>query len=401
MQSDYFLLKSKKNEAVNNQVVDEIEDESTEDLKLSDLLQELNIPEHWKPPFVRRSFLYVPGDDGAKIKKSWTFKELDAVCFDLEDGVSASKKQAARQCIVDALRTLNFGATETFIRINQIDSSNNWMEDLKQILGKVVPSGIVIPKVEDPKQVAAVTKILGDFENRNHVREIIEGKKKDTPYAKVKRFHLFFGIETPRGILNLQQLVNCDDRLQALLFGAEDYAAALGAKRTKGGEEVAFARFQVLNTCAAAGLQALDMINTDFTNIGALYEESLAAYEAGFDGKQVIHPRQIEAVNLAFSPTVEDVSESTAVLKTFLAYRNEDRAVFQVDGRLVEKPHVVSALRILQKASMIDEKESAQEGIEETEEDTAEESGSPAEETSQNTEQEVQSEEKTPEEHQK
>jgi len=307
-----------------------------------------------------------------KIQKAASLT-ADVVCFDLEDGVCASEKMNARNTVVEGLRTLNFGKTEKLIRINRAGSGLE-IEDLKTILSKVRPDGIVIPKAEDPSALSKVMKLLGDFENRYHVHSII---MRETPAKRVQgqeesrqvqhtkslqKFSVFLGIETAKGVCCVRDLASSapeimDDRLEGFLFGAEDYAADVGAKRSKGNQEVAYARAAILNVAAAYGLQAIDMVHLNIKDLDSLQHEAMEAADMGFAGKQVIHPAQVEVVHTAFSPSVEDILASFTILKTFLTRQQFGEGVFQLDGRMIDLPLAIGAAKILQKTKMIEDKE--------------------------------------------
>jgi len=110
----------------------------------------------------------------------------------------------------------------------------------------------------------------------------------------------------------------------------------------------------ILNHCATHKIQAIDMISTDIQNSDQLFEEALASYHLGFDGKQVIHPNQIDPVQKAFSPTLEDVMEAYSILKQFKRHEETGTAVFKRNGRMIDLPMVIAALRVYQRAARIE-----------------------------------------------
>src|SRR5947209_9140096 len=162
-------------------------------------------------PRTRRVLLFCPGDDMRKIQKA-AASGVDTVIMDLEDGVALSRKAEARQTIAEALRTVDFGRSERLVRINAVDSDLE-ADDLNMTLSSR-PDGIVIPKVERPEHVRWVSGIIADMENR---------KRWDPGTIRLLAL-----IETARGVVNLKEIAGSDDRLEVLIFGAEDLAGSIG-----------------------------------------------------------------------------------------------------------------------------------------------------------------------------
>src|SRR5512143_111330 len=191
----------------------------------------------------RRALLYMPGDDRRKIEKATTLG-VDCICMDLEDGTAANRKAEARLVIARALRELDFGASERCIRINSIGSG--WeKEDLAAALA-AGPDTIVVPKVEAPEHVIWVSERIGSYEWANGL-----------PAGTIR---MLIGVETARGILNLKEIAGADNRLDAIIFGGEDFAASVGATRTKEAIELLYAREATVAAAAAFGLQAIDIV---------------------------------------------------------------------------------------------------------------------------------------------
>src|SRR3990172_4725687 len=183
----------------------------------------------WRfPMHSRRALLYVPGDDRYKIQKALTFG-VDSICLDMEDGVALSRKELARAEIARALQGFDFGASEKLARLNAVGSGFE-QADLQAVL-PCHPDGIVIPKVEDRKQLDWADEIMEGG-------ELLHG-------WPLKSIRVLAGIETPRGILNLKEIA-AHPRLDALIFGGEDFAAAIGARRTPEAIELLLARQQVI-----------------------------------------------------------------------------------------------------------------------------------------------------------
>jgi citrate lyase beta subunit len=251
--------------------------------------------------------------------------------MDMEDGVAPNRKLEARQTIVEALRTLEFGASERLVRINPVGSGLE-ADDLEAVI-HARPDGIVIPKVEFGEEVRWVSEQIGEA-------EFLHG----WPVGDVR---LLVVVETARGIINLQQIAGSDPRLEALIFGSEDFASDIGATRTRQGLEVFYARSAVVTYAAAYGLQAIDMVHVDFRDSVSLYEEALHGAQMAFAGKQIIHPDQIEPVQRAFTPTDEAIAQAQRLMQAFQKHQQEGVGAFALDGKMVDAPIIKAAERVL------------------------------------------------------
>jgi len=280
----------------------------------------------------RRGLLYVPGDDRHKIDKAITLG-VDSICLDLEDSVAPNRKTAARQTIQAALRELFFGKTEKLVRINPLGSGMD-ADDLKTVLPDH-PDGIVIPKVEERRALLGIIRQL-------EAAEIEYG-------WPVNSIRLLIGIETPRAILNLRELAALP-RLDALIFGGEDFAASIGATRTQSASELTYARQAVVVAAAAYGLQAIDIVNIDFKDIESLRQEAAAGARLGYAGKQIIHPAQVDPVQTAFTPDEQAVSDARRLVEAFAAHQKGGAAVFAVEGKMIDMPLVRQAHNVLDRA---------------------------------------------------
>jgi citrate lyase beta subunit len=280
----------------------------------------------------RRALLYVPGSDLHKIEKTAQLY-VDSVCIDLEDGVAASRKAEARETLAHAHSTLEW-KSERLARINAIGSGLE-SADLHAVL-PVHPDGIVIPKVADADQVHWVCDRVAAFE-----------RSKDWPEGSIG---LIAMIESARGLLNLPQIAGADPRLQALVFGAEDYAADVGATRTREGTEVLYARSAVVSTAAAFDLQAIDLLFLDFRDPDGLREEATRGAQLGYAGMQIIHPNQIDPVQGAFTPDDAAIANAQRIVQAYAGHQASGTGAFALDGKMVDMPIVRAAERLLARA---------------------------------------------------
>jgi citrate lyase subunit beta-like protein len=280
----------------------------------------------------RRALLYVPGDDRHKIEKALTFG-VDCICLDMEDGVAASSKAAARVEIAKALRELDFGKSERLARINHVGSGLE-TDDIHAVL-PAHPDGILLPKVEEASQIQWAS-------------EIIEAAELERGW-QVNSIRLLVDVETARGVLNLGEFAS-HPRLDALIFGGEDFAASVGATRTPEAMELMYARQAVLTAAAANGLQAIDIVTIDFTDLNALVREAEFGAGLGYSGKQIIHPNQVEPVQTAFTPNEQAIAEARRIVEGFEASAKAGKGAFALDGKMIDRPVVRSAEKVLERA---------------------------------------------------
>jgi len=281
----------------------------------------------------RRALLYMPGDDRRKIEKS-TKLGVDCICMDMEDGTAVSRKAEARAVISQAMKELNFGNSERCIRINSIGSGFE-KDDLASALA-AQPDSIVVPKIESAEQVKWVSDQIESYELSNKLN--------------LGSIRLLIGLETAKGLVNLKKIAESDKRLEAIIFGAEDYAASVGAIRTKEAMEVLYARSAVVAACAANDLQAIDMVYIDFKDTEGLRAEAQQGASLGFSGKQVIHPNQIQATQEAFTPSDDAIAYAKRVVETFESSQKEGKGAYALDGKMIDMPLLKNAQKVLDRA---------------------------------------------------
>ncbi len=281
----------------------------------------------------RRALLYMPGDDRRKIEKATTLG-VDCICMDMEDGVAITRKAEARAVIAQAMQELDFGKSERCIRINSFGSGFEEL-DLAAALA-TNPDTIVLPKVESAAQVQSISEYIEVYERSNKM--------------EIGSIRMLVGVETAKGILNLREVAAADKRLEAIIFGAEDFAASVGATRTREATEVLYARSAVITACAANDLQAIDMVYIDFRDLEGLRLEAEQGARLGFSGKQIIHPNQVAAVQEAFTPSQESIEYAQRVIETFAASQKEGRGAFALDGKMIDMPLLKNAQNVLDRA---------------------------------------------------
>jgi len=280
----------------------------------------------------RRALLYVPGDDRHKIEKGLTLG-VDCICLDMEDGVAAARKAQARSTIAKSLQELDFGKTEKLARINAVGTGLE-QQDIQAVLPSH-PDGIVIPKLEELAQIQWASGFI-------EAAELEHG-------WRLNSIRLVIDVETAKGILNLREIAS-HPRLDAIIFGGEDFAASVGATRTADAIELLYAREAVLTAAAAYGLQAIDIVAIDFKDLEAVRREAEFGARLGFTGKQIIHPAQVEPVQTAFTPDAEAIAHARRIVEGFAASQGEGKGAFALDGKMIDKPLVSNAEKVLERA---------------------------------------------------
>ena len=294
-----------------------------------------------RPERPRRSLFSVPGSDERKILKAQTLL-ADSIVLDLEDGVAYDRKDDAREIVrntlLDTSKTFVGGnSTELCVRINGLDTNEIALNDLNAILPCDRLQAIVIPKVESASDIHFVSRMIDTHCNNN------------------KDIRIIAAIESAMGFLNLREIADtsttCMNRLDALVFASEDFCADIEAIRTQDGNELLYARSQLVITAKAYSLQAIDMVHINFRDLNELKNECITGRQLGFTGKQAIHPNQIDIIHDQFSPSLKDILFATKVVKEFQHTTTIDgKGSCVVDGIVVDLPVYKWAVKICKRA---------------------------------------------------
>jgi citrate lyase subunit beta / citryl-CoA lyase len=282
-----------------------------------------------------RSLLFVPGDSDRKIAKS-ADSGADALIFDLEDSVAASRKDEARAAVRAHLATNRTGRQSAlFVRINPLDGPD-WRKDLEAVM-PAAPDGIMVPKAMGAADIHTLGTALDELESGHGLPP---GSTAIIPVAT----------ETPGAIFELGSYQQAGPRLVGLTWGAEDLSAAVGASgyREDDGQWTApyqIARALCLFAASAAGVAAIDTLHADFRDEAGLEAAAARARRDGFTGMLAIHPAQVPIINAAFTPTPDEVAHAEAVVAVFAA--NPDVGVASLDGKMLDRPHLLQAQKVL------------------------------------------------------
>jgi len=287
-----------------------------------------------------RSWLFVPADSEKKIAKALG-GEADAIIFDLEDSVAAANKPAARSTAAAALGQGSDAGAQLWVRINPLDSGLA-EADLAAIIG-ARPYGVMVPKTESG---ADIMKLAHMLEAEEAAQNVQVGSTRISAIAT----------ETGASLFGLGSYAGSSARLAALTWGAEDLSAALGASSKFDSDgELSFtyklARSLCLAGAVAAEVQPVDSLFGDFRDDEGLAADCDKGRREGFTGKLAIHPAQVPVINTAFTPSDAEIAHAREVVALFAA--NPDLGTIGLDGKMLDRPHLLQAKRVLDRAARL------------------------------------------------
>jgi len=280
--------------------------------------------------------MFVPGSNPSMVKDAYIYG-ADSIMFDLEDAVAVTEKDSARFLVYNALKTIDYGNTEIVVRINGLDTPFG-RDDIEAMVRAGVDV-IRLPKTERKEDLQAVEEVIEEVE-RKIGREIGSTK-------------MMAAVESPIGVINAYEICKATSRLIAIALGAEDYVTNMKTKRYADGMELLGARTQIVIAARAAGIYAVDTVYTDVDNEEGFRREVELIKQLGFDGKSVINPRQIKPVHEIYSPSPEEIKKSINVKNAAKEAEKKGLGVISLNGKMIDKPIVDRALRVLQLATAV------------------------------------------------
>jgi citrate lyase subunit beta/citryl-CoA lyase len=285
----------------------------------------------------RRSVLYMPGANDRALEKARSLP-ADAVILDLEDSVAPDAKVEARNKVVEAVREGGYGRREVIIRPNALETA--WGAADILAAASAAPDAILIPKVQHPGDIISAAKIL---------------KSVNAP----ERTKLWAMMETPLSILHAAEIAatgaDPENRLVCLVMGTNDLLKESRARALH--DRFAVVPWLALTIVAARGygLDIIDGVYNDFKDEQGFRNECEHGRTLGMDGKTLIHPSQVTPCNEIFSPTDEEVDWSKKIIRAFDEPENASKGVITVDGKMVERLHLVQAQRTVAIANSVKE----------------------------------------------
>ena len=269
----------------------------------------------------RRSFIFCPGNKPDMIPKALS-SSADMVCIDLEDAIIPEHKNISRVSTVKVFENISVPhGVETLIRINDVNSEEG-KEDIQAILNSNnTASGLMLPKIQS-------------------VEEIINLERQIKLANKSLNLHII--IETNTGLQNAWNIAQSSSLIKSLLFGGVDMSADLGCN----GDwmSLLYARSRVVHAAAGAGIDSIDVPFLDLEDMDGMRSEAQKSKNLGFSGKGSIHPKQIESLNKVFTPSDEEVAYANKVIN---AFNEASDGLVVVDGKLIEKPVLRTALKTI------------------------------------------------------
>ncbi|WP_315831861.1 CoA ester lyase [Bradyrhizobium prioriisuperbiae] len=275
--------------------------------------------------FVRRSQLVTPAASEKMIVKALAV-DCDSVVIDLEDAIAPGRKAEGRQVLRNALSGANAGTRELGVRINGLETP--WcLDDLLALEGLPIDT-IVVPKVNCAEDVYAYDQLVRQIE-----------------FRLKKRLTLQLLIETARGLENAYAIARASPRIRCLIFGVGDFMADTG---------MAFdaallmpVRSRVVTAASAAGVQAIDHVHPAVADIEGLNRAAREAHALGFAGKWAIHPQQVGPINMAFSPSPEEIEKARRIVDVYETAQRAGQGAISLDGALVDEAVLKIARRSL------------------------------------------------------
>ncbi len=277
----------------------------------------------------RRSCLYMPGTNARAHDKA---KELacDVLIFDLEDSVAPDAKAAARDQVAARIEAGGYGSREVVLRVNGADTP--WFGDDLAAAARSGVDAVLLPKVSSAAEVRAAGQAL------------------DRMGTDAR---LWAMMETARAVLDAPDIAGAHPRMALFAMGLEDFAKELHADKSPPRTSMLYALERTVLVARACGLGVLDGVYPAFNDEAGFAAECAQGRALGFDGKQLIHPRQVVAANAAFSPAPEAIAEARRIIAAFETARAAGAGVAVLDGRMIESLHVAEARALIAFADAI------------------------------------------------
>jgi citrate lyase subunit beta/citryl-CoA lyase len=287
----------------------------------------------------RRSMLYMPGSNARALEKARGLP-ADSLILDLEDAVAPEAKEFARDQVAAAVAAGGFGRREVLVRVNGIGTP--WGEADLDTAAACRPDGILLPKVSAPADLAPAVAVLDRVDPDRTIA-------------------LWAMIETPLALLDIRHIAAEADRpgarLAGFVLGTNDLAKDTGVRIVPGRAPMLPWLMQAVAAARAFGLAVLDGVYNDVDDDTGFEAECAAARDMGFDGKTLIHPRQVDPANRIFMPSEEEIAFAEAVVAAFAAPENAGRGALRVNGRMAERLHAEMAERLLDRVRQIGERQ--------------------------------------------
>lgn len=279
---------------------------------------------------LRRTMIFLSAQKPGLIKDPLIYG-ADSLMLDLEDAVAENQKDAARFSLYHALKTVDYGDTEVIVRINGLDTPH-WREDVRVCVAAGA-DGVRIAKCESAGDVIAVEKAVEAAEEE---------------FRKEKgRTLLMAALESPKGILNAQEIAAASKRMFGIAISGGDLRRTMQVSPVRGGIELNTARGLVVLAARAAGVQCFDTVFTDLNDEEGFRAEVLLDKQMGFDGKSLVNPRQIAAVHEIYAPSEKEITAAEKIVRAVRENAAKGVGVFTVDGKMIDIAFLPGAERTI------------------------------------------------------
>ena len=279
---------------------------------------------------LRRTMMFMNAQKPGLIKDAYIYG-CDSIMLDLEDAVAENQKDAARFSLYHALKTVDYGDTEVIVRINGLDTPH-WREDVRVCVAAGA-DGVRIAKCESAGDVIAVEKAVEAAEEE---------------FRKEKgRTLLMAALESPKGILNAQEIAAASGRMFGIAISGGDLRRTMQVSPVRGGVELNAARGLVVLAARAAGVQCFDTVFTDLNDEEGFRAEVLLDKQMGFDGKSLVNPRQIAAVHEIYAPSEKEITAAEKIVRAVRENAAKGVGVFTVDGKMIDIAFLPGAERTI------------------------------------------------------
>ncbi|KAF2682500.1 citrate lyase [Lentithecium fluviatile CBS 122367] len=298
---------------------------------------------------IRRALMYVPSSSKKMLEKTSTM-HVDTIAYDLEDSVAPHLKTTARQNLRSILSTPRPPSIkELCVRINSVDTGLA-LDDLTEVLKGEHLDAIMLPKCESAADLHFVTDVIRHVLPERHPTDGMQREGQRLPVAIIAL------VESARSIMNLGEITRASPYLSGLVFAAEDFAKDLSLTRTPSLTEFLYARSAIATAARAALLPStIDLVCTAYKGsqgLKTLEEECLNGKGLGFNGKQCIHPSQIEVVQRCFAPGEEEVEWAAKVVIADEKASAQGRGAWTLEGKMIDVPVVKKAKSVLERAKL-------------------------------------------------
>jgi citrate lyase subunit beta/citryl-CoA lyase len=285
----------------------------------------------------RRSLLYMPGSNPRALEKARGLP-ADGLIFDLEDAVAPEAKESARAIVAAALAAGGYRPRELVLRVNALDTVWGYADLAAAATWPI--DAVLLPKVENADRVRLAVDLLDEL-------------------GAPPEMTVWCMVETPKGVLAARDIAGASPRVGALVLGTSDLTADLRALHTRDRLPLLTALGLALLAARAHDLAILDGVHLDLADDEGFAATCRQGRELGFDGKTLIHPKQIAGANDAFAPTAAEIEHARKITEAYAAAGAAGKGVVLVDGRLVEALHIAEARRILALGAAIKRREAS------------------------------------------